>query len=299
MPIEKLNDEFGIPGQLEFIEGQGNLTLVHIKNKHANAIISLYAGQVLSFKPVDQQADLLFLSEAAYFQEGKAIKGGVPVCWPWFGPDPEDLGRAAHGFVRNRNWKVTSSQTLENGSNRITLGLDSNDETLKIWPHAFALRIQITVGHSLDIRLSTTNKDHQAFDITQALHTYFRVGNITQTQVSGLEGLNYLDKVDNFASKTQDGQIQVSSEVDRIYTGVTENIIINDTALNRRIRIAAEGSNSAVVWNPWSDIAASMGDLLDEEYQSMLCVETSNAGPDIVSIAPGTTFSLQARYTIE
>lgn len=299
MPIDKLNHEFGIPGQLEFIEGQGNLTLAHIKNEHANAIISLYAGQVLSFKPANQQADLLFLSEAAYFQEGKAIKGGVPVCWPWFGPDPEDKGRAAHGFVRNRLWQVSSSETLDNGSTQITLGLDSNDDTLKIWPHTFELRIQITVGHSLDICLSTTNKDNQAFEITQALHTYFRVGDISQARVLGLEGVNYLDKVDNFARKTQQGEITVNAEVDRIYTGVTENILISDKALNRRIRIATAGSNSAVVWNPWSEIAASMGDLLDEEYQSMLCVETTNAGPDIVSIAAGDTFSLEARYSVD
>ena len=102
MDISQLEKKYGISGQLEFLEGPGNHILAHIRNNHANAIISTYAGQVLSYRPANQDTDLLFVSEAAFFQDGKAIKGGTPVCWPWFGSDPENGGRGTHGFVRNR-----------------------------------------------------------------------------------------------------------------------------------------------------------------------------------------------------
>ena len=298
MNFEQLENEFGIKEQLEFVEGQGNLHLVHIRNKFANAIISTYAGQVLSYKPVDQEEDLLFLSEAAYFQQGKAIKGGIPVCWPWFGPDPEDKGRAAHGFVRNRERQVMATESLPDGSTSITLGIDSDEDTLGIWPVEFELRIQITVGDSLDVKLSTTNRSEQDITISQALHTYFRVGEISRAQVEGLEGNSYIDKLDNQAVKTQQGAVTIAAEVDRIYTDVNNSLIINDESLQRRLNISSTGSHSAVVWNPWVEVAKSMGDLLDEEYQSMLCVETTNAGPDTVNIPAGDTYTLGASYSI-
>lgn len=298
MDINHLEKEFGISGQLEFVEGPGNHILIHIKNEYANAIISTYAGQILSYRPVSQNSDMLFLSEAAYFRDGKAIKGGTPVCWPWFGADPENKGRAAHGFVRNRQWQVTGTQTLDDGSTRIVLGIDSNNETLAIWPHAFELSIQFTLGASLEISLATTNRDSQPVEITQALHTYFKVGDISKTQLLGLEGKSYIDTLDNNQTKTQQGLVEFVAETDRIYTDVDSDIILNDPVLERNIKIASTGSKSAVVWNPWVEKSASMDDFLDEEYKIMLCVETTNAGPDTVDLAPGDTYVLKARYTV-
>ena len=253
---------------------------------------------MLSYKPVEQDEDLLFLSEAAYFQQGKAIKGGIPVCWPWFGPDPEDKGRAAHGFVRNRDWQVTDTGSLDDGSTRITLGIDSNEDTLSIWPYEFELRIQVTVGKSLDVRLITTNKSSQTAALSQALHTYFKVGDISRTEVLGLEGNSYIDKLDNQAIKTQQGPVTIASEVDRIYTDVSNSLVINDEMLERRINITPSGSHSAVVWNPWIEVAKSMGDLLDSEYEKLICVETTNAGPDTVNLEPGASYTLGANYSI-
>ncbi len=299
MNIEQLNTDLAVTGQLEFVEGKGGLIQARIKNDLGEAVISTYAAQVLSYKPAGDGEDLLFVSEAAYYQEGKATKGGIPVCWPWFGPDPQDKGRGGHGFVRNRQWQVMGSNALEDGSTRLVLGLDSNYDTLAIWPHAFELRMEFIVGATLSIGLITLNEGSEPVDITQGLHSYFRVGDISQASVMGLEGSSYIDKMDESAEKTQDGPVRIAGEVDRIYTGVEGDLVVDDPVLGRRIRIASQGSRSAVVWNPWIDTTKAMGDLQDDDYQRMLCVETTNAGPDVVNIPAGGDYRLGARLSIE
>jgi glucose-6-phosphate 1-epimerase len=295
---EKLNAEFGIPGILMFIEGPGGLVQAHINNPQGEAIVSTYASQVLSFKPAGAAQDLLFLSDAAYYLQGKATKGGVPVCWPWFGPDPEGKGRAAHGFVRNRQWQVISTAQLEGGETQIVLGVDSDADTKEIWPADFELRAEIRVGRTLEISLVTRNLGNAPLSITQGLHTYFSVGDAAQSQVLGLEGCRYIDKLDGGAEKQQTGAVTINGEVDRIYLDVAGDLTLIDAVLNRRINISHEGSNSAVVWNPWIDTTASMADLQNDDYKFMLCVETTNAGPDKVEIAAGGEYRLSASYSL-
>ncbi len=299
MTIEQLNTQYGIADQLQFVEGEGGFPNIEIKNGKAKALISVYGGQILSYQPTSESEDLLFLSTKAYFQQGKAIKGGTPICWPWFGPDPENLGRASHGFVRNRLWTVTGTSTAQNGDTVISLGVVNTDETEAIWPQSFNMTITYTVGDTLTIDLKTQNTGDKAFSISQALHTYFKVGDINQVQVLGLDGSAYIDKVDGGQQKTQAGVVAFSEECDRIYTNPQPTLVIADAALNRKINITAQGSKTAVVWNPWADIAAGMADLEDTDYQHFVCVETANAAADIVDVAPGQTYQLQALYAIE
>ena len=291
--------EYEIENELQFVDIEHGFTYIEINNARAHATISTYSAQVLSYRPKNQQHDLLFVSDKAYYEDGKAIKGGIPVCWPWFGADPDDLGRPAHGFVRNRLWDVTASERLADGSTRVVLGLVDNDETRKIWPHQFRLLIEITVGDSLRVALITHNTGDDKVTISQALHTYFYVGDIARVRVLGLDGLKYLDKVANFAEKTQSGPVVIDREVDRIYTGVSGELVIADESLARRIRIASSGCSTAVVWNPWGEVAAAMSDLGDEDYRRMICVETANAGPETIEIAAGGEYRLEAEYTIE
>ena len=291
--------EYEIENELQFVEIEHGFTYIEINNAKAHATISTYSGQVLSYRPKSQKDDLLFVSDRAYYEDGKAIKGGIPVCWPWFGADPDDLGRPAHGFVRNRQWDVVGSESLADGSTKVVMGLVDSDETREIWPHPFRLGIEITVGDSLKVALITHNSGDESITISQALHTYFYVGDITRVQVLGLDGIDYLDKVDGFAEKTQSGPVAIDGEVDRIYKGVTGELVISDESLGRKIRIASRGCSTAVVWNPWSEIAASMGDLNDDDYRKMICVETANAGPETVDIAAGSDYRLEAVYTIE
>ena len=299
MNTEQLNTEYAIPGQLKFIQGAGGLPFIEATTANSSALISVYAGQVLSFRPAGEMDDLMFLSEKAYYQTGKAIKGGAPVCWPWFGADPQGLGRPAHGFVRNRMWNVVATEITVSGAIRVILGLEDTPETIEIWPQSFTLMLEITVGKSLNLELVTRNTGAQLFPVTQAFHTYFKVGDISQVSVSGLEDTDYIDKVDNSALKKQIGPVVINEEVDRIYLGVRDELVINDIALKRRIRIRSGGSKTAVVWNPWAKISAEMADLQDNDYRNLLCAETTNAATDVVEVSPGRESRLVANYSIE
>lgn len=298
--IKQLNSKYAIAGQLEFIEGPGGLPFIRINNTAASALVSVYAGQVLSFRPAGEPEDLMFLSKKAYYQTGKAIKGGVPVCWPWFGADPEGLGRAAHGFVRNRMWNVLGTGMTAEGEARVMLGLTDTPETHAVWPHAFSLTLEITIGKSLSLKLATRNTGNESFTVTQALHTYFSVGDIERTSVTGLEEREYIDKAGGGSVPGhQHGAVTINAEVDRIYLDTPKELVIHDAALKRRIRIVSAGSKTAVVWNPWIKITAGMADLESHDYQHFICVETTNAAADIVQVAPGQESSLMAVYLAE
>ena len=231
MNIEQLNAQYGIANQLQFVEGKGGFPNIEISNEKAKALISVYGGQILSYQPINEAEDLLFLSTKAYYQQGKAIKGGTPVCWPWFGPDPEELGRPSHGFVRNRLWTVMATKTASNGDTVVSLGLVNTAETKEIWPQEFKLTITFTVGESLTLDLTTQNTGNQAFSISQALHTYFKIGDVNKVRVLGLESCDYLDKVEGGQQKTQDGVVEFSEECDRIYLAPPSKLTIDDAAL--------------------------------------------------------------------
>ena len=298
MTIEQLNAKYRIADQLRFIEGKGGLPMIQVNTDKATALISIHAGQVLSFRPGNEAGDIMFLSEKAYYQNGKAIKGGAPICWPWFGPDPEGKGRPGHGFVRNRPWNVMGPELLANGDIKVVLGLTDTPETQAIWPYSFVLSQEIIISHSLSLSLITRNTCNQTFTITQAFHTYFKVGNIDQVKVLGLEGRPYIDKVDNSAQKQQVGAVTINAEVDRIYLDVDNTLTIDDAAMRRRIQIVSQGSKTAVVWNPWEKISAEMADLNDADYRCLLCVETTNAAPDVIQVAPDSECRLDTNYSV-
>lgn len=304
MTIDDLNQQFAIENHLQIIEGEGGFAFIKIHNAKADALISLYGGQVLSYRIV-QQPELLFLSDKAYYQSGKAIKGGVPICWPWFGNDPEDKGRPAHGFARNSLWQLATTEQLANGDTRLELQLKPNELSRSLWPHEFLLSLQVTVGDELTLQLTTHNKDTQAFAITQALHSYFAVESIDALRIGGLENLDYLDKAKSNTGaeqKSQQGEIHIEGEVDRIYLQVPEKITLKHIApshsADAAISLHSKNNATAVVWNPWQDLCAQSADLNDTDYTRFVCVETANAASDVISLPAGESFSLQARIAL-
>jgi len=301
MTLEELTAEHAIPDQLVFIAGPGGLPFIQVRNAHAEALVSVQGGQVLSYRPMGADADLLYLSEQAVYQPGKAIRGGVPVCWPWFGADPQGLGRPAHGFARTRLWSVAGTATTPEGATQITLELRDTPETRAIWPHAFRLTLAITVGATPRLALTTHNTGTAPFAITQALHSYFAVGDSAQATVSGLDGCRYIDKAAGAggAVTSQTGAVHFTAEVDRIYTGAPPVLRLDDGARPRSVRIGSEGSHTAVVWNPGVAIAAGMADLPDDGYRRFVCVETANAADDAVTVAPGAQHQLVAQIATE
>ena len=298
MDIEKLNSKYGIAGQLKFVKGSGDFPFIQISNDSATALISVYAAQVLSFQPVEESEDLLFLSPKSYYDEGKAIRGGIPVCWPWFGSDPVDLKRPNHGFVRNGLWTVSGTEASTDLDTKVILRFPGTTKSESCWQQAFALELEISVGNTLTLELITRNTGDQKFSITQAFHTYVHVGDINQVQVLGLEDTEYLDKLDNSTQKRQIGAVTVLAEIDRIYTDVQNELIIDDSAFNRRIRIASTSNKTAVVWNPWAKSSAKMPDLEQDDYQHFICVEAGNIVTDVVDIPPGSQYSLLTNFKI-
>jgi len=273
--------------------------MLEIDNGQATARVSVYAGQVLSFKLEGVEDDLLFLGGKAYFETGKAIKGGVPICWPWFGPDPEGEGRAAHGFVRSWRWTLISTKALADGSTEVRLGIADDADTRAIWPQTFNLFQVITVGATLKLELITLNAGDVPFSITQGFHSYFRVGDISQTRVHGLDGVRYIDKLADSARKIQHGEVLIDGEVDRVYEGVDGDLFIDDAANGRRIRIRGSNSSTCVVWNPWIETARSMADLDDDDYQRFVCVETLNAGSEVIEVQPRGEVSIGLEIGVE
>lgn len=294
MNIKQLNDSFGIKDQLNFVTGNGGLTFINVHNQSASGLISLYGGQILSFKPVDEMADMLFLSNNALYEDGKAIRGGIPVCWPWFGPDPQGMQRPNHGFVRNHFWTVTGSTTTD-AETKITLKFTGNQQTEKTWQQPFTLTLKFIIAQTLNLSLTTENTGDKPFSITQAFHTYFNVGDINQVQVSGLEGCIYIDKLDQSKEEIQTGVVTVAEEVERIYENIDRHVVLNDPALNRRIEIVSENCKTNVVWNPWQK---AMPDLEKLDYQRFLCIETGNIVFDPVQIPPGGKHNLATSFKI-
>ena len=298
MDIEKLNIKYGIAGQLKFVMGDGGFPFILIRNRSATALISLYAGQVLSFLPTGEGEDLLFLSQKAYYDAGKAIRGGVPICWPWFGPDPKGLGRPSHGFVRNGLWAVSGTQAASEFETKIKLRFLETEQSESFWQQPFSLDLEISVGNTLTLELTTRNMGDKIFSVTQAFHAYLHVGNINQMQILGLEGIKYTDNLDSHTQKLQMGAVTVTGEVERIYTNVRNELIIDDSVLNRQIRIASSSNKTAVVWNPWTTKSEKLPDMENDGYQRFICVETGNVVTDVVEIPPGNEFSLLTNFRI-
>jgi len=292
--LNALNSRFALAGTLKFADSGADLPVAEIHTPHASARVALQGAQVLAWQPAGQQP-VIWVSKVAVYEPGKGVRSGVPVCWPWFGARD---GLPAHGVVRTRVWDVR--ETTQDAAGQVVLRLGTRDDasTRVLWDYAFDLELVVTVGQTLSMALVTRNTGTAPFTITDALHTYFCVGDIAQTTVQGLDGCAYLDKVQNFAQLRQTGGVEFTGETDRIYTDTTADCLIQDKAWGRSIRVAKQGSTSTVVWNPWSERAKAFADMAAGEFKDMLCVETCNAGPDQVEVAPGNTHTLTAMIAL-
>ena len=299
--IKQLNKDFSFQDgghTLQFKNGKGDIPVIEIKNAQASATISLQGAQILSWVPAGED-EVIWVSEDAKFAPGKSVRGGVPICWPWFGAHAANAGFPAHGFARTVLWQVINAKPLSAGETRITFKLDPQqlDENIRqMWPPATVAEFCITVANNLTMELTTFNNSNQNIVIGQALHTYFSIDDISATRVYGLEGRDYLDKTDGFVRKTQTGPVTIESEVDRIYLQTPDDTIIDDS--KRKILIKKQGSQSTVVWNPWIEVATKMGDLGKDGYRKMLCVESANASEDVVNINAGENYTLRVIYQI-
>lgn len=257
------------------------------------AVVALQGAQVLSWR--HDGREMLWLSPVSRLGTGKAVRGGIPVCWPWFGPHPDDAAKPAHGFVRTATWGVALTQA---SSSEAAIVLQYRGQRFT-QPQEPELRLRVALSEELNLALTTDNVGPAPFTMTAALHTYFAVSNIGAIAVEGLDGRTFVDKLDRDQRKTQAGAITIDQEVDRIYLGDTSGISLLDRTAGRRLRIESRGSRSAVVWNPWVEKTRRLGDMgAPDAYRRMLCIETANAGDDAVTVPPNGQHVLAARYRV-
>lgn len=275
----------------DIVTADNGFQTLEIRNAAATAKIALQGAQLFEYARPGAPA-LLWVSPTARFENGKAIRGGIPVCWPWFGKNAEHPERPQHGFVRTAPWTLESVDESHAHLTVVTLTLEHTQVEQPWFPYRYRLTLRIAVGDSLAVSLTTENRDSVAFEITEALHTYFNVGDIDAVRLHGLEDAVYADATDGFALKTSPNPVTVTAETDRVYRDTEAAVTIRDERFGRSIIVGKEGSRSTVVWNPWTAKAARLEDFADDGYTTMVCIETANALTESVTVAPGESHTI-------
>ncbi|HES77301.1 MAG TPA: D-hexose-6-phosphate mutarotase [bacterium] len=297
--LNQLNASFGLTqvhgSALSFIQGEADLPIAILRTEHAEARVMLQGAQIIHYQ-VDNQPPIIWVGEEAKAVPGKSLRGGVPVCWPWFGAGND--GQPAHGFARNVNWQVAGSKA-DDTSVTLTLELLPNETSQKYWPHDFRLSLEVQLADSLKMTLMTEHRGTESCTITQALHTYLRVGDIAKVSITGLADTAFLDKTRDMLRDIQnEAALRLNSETDRVYLETDAEVIVEDAALQRRIHVRKDGSRSTVVWNPWDKKADGFPDMRADEYAQMLCIETTNAADDKIQLAPGETHCMVSEILV-
>ncbi len=297
---QQLNEQFGIKDQLRFRDDASGLVIAEIRNDQATASLCLQGAHLMTWQPKSQELPVVWLSRDAKLVAGKSIRGGAPVCWPWFGAHATESGFPGHGFARTVPWQVTASGSEAGGETRLTLRLVASTKTKAQWTHSCNLDLTVIVGETLRMELSTENTGAEDFVIGEALHTYFQISDIGAVSVTGLEDCDYWDKVGGSTMRNQDGAITFDGETDRVYINTSSECVIHDDKLKRRIHIAKSGSQSTVVWTPWVEKANKMGDMGQPDgWREMVCVESVNAIENVVNVASGSQHTVSVEYRAE
>lgn len=296
--IASLASRFAIPGRVTIDAGQGGLPRLKILSPLAEAEVYLHGAHLTSYKPAGR-AEVMFLSGKSLFQSGKAIRGGVPICFPWFGPRANEPAAPAHGFARLESFELESAQSDPDGTVHLSLLLHANDKTRRWWGAEFALRHRITLGNKLSMSLEMTNLGTQPITFEQAQHTYLSVADIHRVKILGLENARYLSRIEPGNDHRQpERPITFSGETDRTYLDTTATCVLEDPVMGRQIRIEKSGSHSTVIWNPWIAKSAAMADFGDDEWPGMVCIETANIGPNAVQLAAGAQHVMSTAISV-
>lgn len=296
-----------MPVDIQRIE-KDQLSCWRIRHGDAEVIVAEQGAQVLSFRQGDA-TPIIWLSEEARFERGQPVRGGVPVCWPWFGdlarnPTPvQDAYRGpesapAHGLVRSIDWALTH-QDCDAGSANLTLTCPAA-RVLPGWPHAVELSLHVRLdGSGLHLSLTSHNQGDVPVALSQALHSYFTISDIQQVAVEGLDGRPYVETLEDWQRRQQQGDLTFEGETDRIYLDLPQALSLRDSGLKRRIRIETQGSRSAVLWNPWIAKAQRLSQFADDAWQRMVCIETANVMDDMVVLEPQASHTLSLSIAAE
>ncbi|MGF1700538.1 D-hexose-6-phosphate mutarotase [Photobacterium makurazakiensis] len=291
MDLRQLSTLSTLSDSVTVCEYQG-IKIIRIIHNAVEAGISLHGGHLIWFKPTGE-SDVIWLSEKAEFDPTKAIRGGIPVCWPWFGK----AATPSHGFARNSEWTLKEHRENEHGV-IVALALEDNETTREIWPHKFNNELIFEMSSTLKVSLTSTNTDTSTWHYGGALHSYFAINDINQTHTTGM-GTHYLDSTQGGKACIGEETLHFAQEVDRVYSQPTDVITIHDTAGHRSLEVRNSGHNAAVLWNPWQALSQSMADMADNSFETMVCVESTLTGNDSITLAPGESHTLATEVFVK
>jgi glucose-6-phosphate 1-epimerase len=303
MDLQALTDNFAIPGVLAFSKNENGLLRADITTPTCTAELYLQGAHLTQWQPTGHEP-VLFLSERSFFTPGKAIRGGIPIIWPWFGartatPDNPQPAGPAHGFARTSLWTLAFA-AISGDDLILTLTLGSSETSRALGFDNFQLAYQITLGAELKLQLTVANLADTPLHFEEAFHSYFSVGDALQISLIGLSDTHYIDKTDNFARKRQSSvPLTITCETDRVYLNTLVPVILVDPVFHRRITVDKSNSRTTVAWNPWSTLSATLPDMTPTNWQAMTCIETANAADNAITLAPHEAHSMIAHIFVE
>jgi glucose-6-phosphate 1-epimerase len=297
LDLTQLNEHFSLPGVLAFHATASGLIYADITTPHAASTVYLQGAHLAAWQPKGQQP-AIFVSRKSEFAPGKAIRGGVPIAFPWFAARHDGKTGPSHGFARIQDWTLAFA-ALAGDDLHLTFTLGPTEMSRSLGYDNFRLAYQLIIGRSLTMQLTVANDAAEPLAFEEALHTYYAVADIHEVSVSGLERVTYLDKNDNLHAKQQHGAITITEPTDRVYLNTSSTCILHDIAGKRRVTVAKTGSNTTVVWNPWESGASKLPDLDPTEWHEFLAVETVNAAANAITLAPGARHVMQANISVE
>jgi glucose-6-phosphate 1-epimerase len=291
------------------VELYKQLIAITVKNEAASATIFLQGAQLAEYKRVGERP-LLWLSDECDFKAGASLRGGIPICWPWFGEldkNPEsvksqinqglvDTATPAHGFVRDQLWDVEAVELVDSETTKVTLNLDLQPS--EIWPYAASLRLVATVGVELDVKLSVHNSGSELFNFTSAFHTYLNLSTVNACEVSGLEGKDYFDTLKNWSVRSSSSPIAIDQELDQVYSNVAVPVMLKDPQFGRSVTVTPTNAPDLVVWNPWVEKSKRLSHFDDQAYKQMICLETACLLDNAVSLSAGESVTMGLNLSI-
>ena len=296
--IDELNDRFSLGGVVKFAELHDKLVYITVTNQCADAQICLYGAHVMSFRPHHSE-EILWMSPKSSFQIGQPIRGGIPVCFPWFGPHKSDPAKPQHGFGRLMYWEVTETAVKTNGETLVGFKLCSSDETKAYWPHDFCAELTVIVGKTLEVSLKVANQSVEPLEYTCARHSYYKISAIENIAITGLQGARYHSQLEPGEFIQDSPEIEIRKAETRHYHNTKATCIIEDSLFKRKIRIGKAGSKITTVWNPGKEASAAINDMPDDAYLHFVCVEAVNAFDDVIKLAPGESHTTSAMIGLE
>ena len=295
---DQLDEKFGIEGEVGFMEMDGDLTYINISNKYADADICLYGAHVTSFRPV-RTMEVLWMSPESLFEVGNPIRGGIPVCFPWFGPHKTDSSLPQHGFARLMYWNVQKTASLPNGETQIDLRLNSSEETKKYWPFDFEAVMHFIIGAKMTVSLEVKNTSSENFRYGCALHTYFAISDIAHIHIAGLQGLTYFNQLSGQNDKQIKEILHITEGLTHHYLNTETPVLLTDEAYRRQLKIEKTGSKVTTVWNPGETSCTGINDIPNDGFATFVCIEATNAFDYTTELTPGASHQTTQIFGLE